>query len=309
MLLRHVLLYLSTDKYASPYDVLLAYDAGIDEVMCYNNVSPADVRRIVRDAMLARGLDYAKYTIVFVGGQNIELVNKVVEMIKTSMFKPFTLSLIVDPKGANTIAACTVAKAEECLKEFNEKLEGKNVTILGGTGTRGTMVATICAEQGANVKIIGYSKSPERITDKLKGRSFKKDIERFTKRLSETTGKNIAGDLVTDMNEINEKIAGCDVLITTGPASLEFLPKGSLEKLNCKVAIDLNPVPPAGLGDVGPTADKIKIGNTYTVGPIVIRDLRSIVQTKLYKRAILAEGAGFFGYKEAYEIAKNLLQI
>ncbi len=295
MLLQHVLIYLSADKYVSPFDVMLAYDAGIGQVIPYNNVTPADARMTVSDAMLARGIEGAKYTILFVGGADIGAVERLVEVIKSCMYPPFTHSVIVDPKGSYTTAASTVAKIEDALRDVDRKLVDSEVLVLGGTGTRGQMVAKICAEKKARVRITSLNEASAHL---------------FAEKLTKDTGVQITGAAAQTPREIINLAQGADVIVAAGPNSLQLLPKDALEVLpNCRVAVDLNPIPPAGIGGIEPLSDKVAVRNVTTIGALVVRDLKSVVLNKLYKRAILAEGGGFFAYKEAYEIARTLLHV
>ena len=56
-----VVIFIDTDKHASPFDVLTAVDLFPDaQILTYSNVYPQASRRIIQDAMFPRGPDGAK---------------------------------------------------------------------------------------------------------------------------------------------------------------------------------------------------------------------------------------------------------
>ena len=130
-----VFIFLDTDKHASPFDILTAVDLFPDaQILTYSNVAPEDSKRIIQDSMFPRGPDGAKQTKLFIGGQDVEKAIQILEIAKKSMFPPFELAVIVDPRGAYTTASAAVAKTlltsiEKGLGDF----KGKTVTVLAGT--------------------------------------------------------------------------------------------------------------------------------------------------------------------------------
>ena len=295
MLLKHVLLYLSTDRYPNPSNIMMAYDAGIAEVIPYAKITPDIAKDIVQSAMFARGVDSCRYTLVFIDGSDLDLIDSVVDAVKVAMFPPFTHSIIIDPKGSYTLSASTIAKIEDTLRDFNEKFEGKNVLVLGGTGTRGRIISKLCAEKKANVTVA----SQDRLT-----------AITVAAQLSKQTKTEVNSAEICSSKDTLELAKNAEVIISCGPQGKQFLPKDALEFLpKCRVIVDLNAVPPSGVGGVKPEDNKVKIGNITSIGLFPLEDLRSVVLNKLFKRAILAEGGGLFDYREGYEIAKTLLHV
>ena len=49
----YLLFYLDTDVKASPFDICMAYDAGYNAVIPYENIIPEDAKSIVMDALLS----------------------------------------------------------------------------------------------------------------------------------------------------------------------------------------------------------------------------------------------------------------
>lgn len=294
MLLKHILLYLTADKHASPLDIMLAYDAGIGEVIPYTDVTPESAVKLVQEAMFARGSEGSKYTLLFLAGSDIDFVEHIAQNVRDQMFHPFSHSILIDPKGTYTLAAAALAKVEDALRDYDTGLEGKNVVILG-SGTRAFVLAKLAASRKAKVTVTGLNEAV---------------VKTLASRASFDSGVEVKGVRAQGPAEIMAVAKGAEIIIAAGPVGVQMLPKESLELLSsCKVTVDLNPVPPEGIGGVSNLANKDKVGKITVIGSVPIQDLKSVVQNKMYKRAILAEGGGYFGYKEAYEISKSLLHI
>ncbi|NIU39082.1 hypothetical protein GWN65_03665, partial [Candidatus Bathyarchaeota archaeon] len=169
----HLLFYLDTDAKASPFDICMAYDAGYNAVIPYENVTPQDGKRIVQDAIFSRGPKAVKHTCFFVGGKKAEKAEEVFEAVKDAMFPPFKTSIIIDPGGAYTTAAAMVAKAEAALPSQKlGDLKDKTCAVLG-TGAVGQIAAVLLAKLGCNVMIA--SLNPKR-TD---GKEYAKNLARL----------------------------------------------------------------------------------------------------------------------------------
>ncbi len=150
-----ILIFLDTDKHASPFGLLVALDLFPDaQILKYSNVAVEDTTRIIQDAMFPRGPGGAKFTKIFIGGQDVEKALEISEIIKKSMFPPFELSIMVDPRGAYSTASAAVAKtlAASVDKGFDD-FNAKTVSILAGTGPVGMIAARLYAMEGANVVV------------------------------------------------------------------------------------------------------------------------------------------------------------
>ena len=65
-----VFVFLDTDKYASPFDMLVTIDAFPDaQIIKFENVTAEDAARIVYDTLFPRGPEGAKYTKIFINCQ------------------------------------------------------------------------------------------------------------------------------------------------------------------------------------------------------------------------------------------------
>jgi len=292
-----VLIFLDTDKHASPFDMLTAIDLYPDaQILPYSNVEPNDARRIIQDAMFPRGPKGVKYTKIFIGGQDMEKAIKILEVVKKSMFPPFELAVIVDPRGANTTASAAVARTLALFKEkgFGD-FNGKTATVLAGTGPVGQVAASLYAMEGGNVVVT--SRKLERSTA-------------VASKINEEIGAERAcGMEASAPNEIGEAIRQADIILSAGTAGIQLLPLNVLKDYGkrCKVVADINAVPPLGVEGLKPTDDGVEfLPSIWGIGALTIGPLKSKIEGELFKKAVESP-KGILDYKVAYEIAKSMV--
>lgn len=292
-----VLIFLDTDKHTSPFDILTAIDLYPNaHFLHYSNVTPEDAKRIIQDAMFPRGSGGAKHTKIFIGGQDVEKALEILEVIKKSMFPPFELAVIVDPRGANTTASAAVAKTlalsmEKGFGDFN----GKTVSVLAGTGPVGQIAARLYAMEGGNV--IVTSRKMARATE-------------VANKINEEIGTEKGrGMQAATPDEIGEAIRQADIILSAGAAGIQLLPLNVLKDYGkrCKVVADINAVPPIGVEGLKPTEDCVEfLPSKWGIGALVIGSFKSKIEAELFKKAVESP-KGIFDYKVAYEIAKSIL--
>ena len=153
--MKKLLLQLDSSRLPSVFDQVVAYDAGADAIMSYGNVEEADVRDLIHGCIFTRGAKDLKNTAVWIGGNNMTAGEQLLAMAVDAMFKPLTVSVMLDSNGSNTTAVAAVAKIEQALGD----LRGKKAVILAGTGPVGQRSAGLLARSG--VKVIITSRKPE----------------------------------------------------------------------------------------------------------------------------------------------------
>jgi methylene-tetrahydromethanopterin dehydrogenase len=291
-----VLIFLDTDKHASPFDILIAIDLFPDaQILQYSNVTPEDAKRIIQDSMFPRGPGGAKHTKFFIGGHDVDKAVKILEIAKKSMFPPFELSIIIDPRGAYTTASAAVAKtlAVSIEKGFGD-LSGKTVTVLAGTGPVGQTAARLYAMEGA--KVIVTSRKLERATAVA------------TKIGEEIRAGKAWGMKAVAPDEIGESIRDADIVLSAGAAGIQLLPLNVLKEYGgrCRVVGDVNAIPPLGVEGLKPTDEGVEIlPGIWGIGALTIGTFKNKVEAQLFKRAVESP-KGIFGYKVAYEVAKSM---
>jgi hypothetical protein len=293
---KNVIIFLDTDKHASPFDILVAIDLYPEsQIITYSNVEIIDAKRLIQDAIFPRGPEGVKHTKVFIGGQNVEKALGILEVIKKSMFPPFELSVIIDPRGAYTTASSAVAKT---MKLFQEKgfgdFKGKTATILAGTGPVGVVAAKLYASEWGNVI--------------LTSRKLSRAIEAAEKINEELGTRQVLGVQASNPEETGNAIKDSDVVLACGAAGFQLLPLDILEKYGkkCKVLGDINAVPPLGIEGLKAThKGKEFFPGKFGIGALAIGPLKIQIEGEMFKKAVESP-SGIVDYKTAYEIAKKL---
>lgn len=229
---RKILIQLDNDPVASVFDAVVAIDADVDQLLQYHGVETTRVRDLVHGAMFTRGPDDLKHTAIFIGGSNVSAGENLLEAVKRCFFGPLRVSVMLDANGANTTAAAAVLAARKHLE-----LKGATAAVLGGTGPVGQRVARLLASEGAQVRVAS------------------RDLER-AQGVCEAIGKHVDPTLLTphstgNSNLTAQVIADCQIVIAAGAAGVELLSTELRQMANSlRVAIDLNAVPPVGIGGI-----------------------------------------------------------
>lgn len=262
--MKNLLLQLDSSRLPSVFDQIVAYDAGAETILSYGGITEGDVRDLVHGCMFTRAPKDLRHTAVWIGGNNMAVGEQLLAMVLDSMFKPFTVSVMLDSNGSNTTAVAAVVKIEEVLGD----LRGRRVVILAGTGPVGQRAAGLLAKDGAQVTIT--SRKPEQ------GEKARRSIqERFSVPV------DIVG--MADPSHAAEVLEGAEVLLSSGPAGVLMVPKAAWAgRKGLQVAVDLNAVAPlgiegVGLTDAGKERDGVVVFGAFGVGNF---------KTKLHKACV-----------------------
>jgi hypothetical protein len=293
-----VFIFLDTDKYCSPFDMLVATDAFPDSnIFKYENVTGEDAAKIVFDALFPRGPMGAAHTKIFINGSNFDMVSEVVASTQKCMASaPWGNSIIVDPRGAYSTAAGAVAKTLGLsLEKVFGSLEGKNVTVLAGTGPVGQTAARIYAAEKANVVITSRTLAKgQAIADKINKEA---GVERV--KVVEVTKSEQTGVAIKD----------AEIILAAGAGGIQLLSSEELNKYGkkCKIVADINAIKPVGAEGLGSNDDgkELKPG-VFGIGALAIGKLKIKIETDMIKRATEA-ASGLFDYSIAYDIGKQAI--
>jgi hypothetical protein len=262
--MRKLLLQLDSSRLPSVFDQVVAYDAGADVVMSYGGVTEGDVRDLVHGCIFTRGPKDLRNTAVWIGGNNMSAGEQLLAMAQDALFAPFSVSIMLDSNGSNTTAVAAVVRIEETLGD----LTGKKVVILAGTGPVGQRAAGLLARDGARVTITSRKPEQGEKARQFISARFNVQVEVFT---------------LNDPSQLPVVLDGAEVLLNSGPAGVQMVPKGILTALKAlKVAVDLNAVPPLGIegidvNDAGEKRKGIVVFGAFGVGNF---------KTKLHKACV-----------------------
>jgi methylene-tetrahydromethanopterin dehydrogenase len=295
-----LLFYLDTDPKASPFDICMAYDAGYNAVIPYENVTAEDSKTIALDALLSRGPKGAKNTVFMIGGKNAEKAEEVLKAVKNAMFPPFKGNIIVDPAGAYTTAAAMVAKAENALVSNKlGELKDKTCAIMG-TGAVGQIAAVLLAKMGCNVMIA--SLNPKRVDGK-------EHAERIAKLLAKDHGVQVEGVYAPTAASKIEILKKADVIMCAGIRGIQIIDKEMLNEVkHMKVLLDINAVPPLGIEGINLKDDMKEImPGIFAIGAIAVGELKHKLEKEILREA-RTSGKDVFNYNVALPLARKLLE-
>ena len=300
-MLKELLFMLDTGRRASPFDLTMAYDAGFDAVIPYENVSPRDATNLTQDAMFSRSPKAFKHTCFFISGRDVKKAEEVLKAVKKAMFPPFQTNIIIDPSGAYTTAVAIVAKVEDALSSHGlGGLSGKKYAVFG-TGPVGITVAEILTSLECEVTVA--EPNPMLNSDYLlQHEAFRDILKRHGAYLH-----GVSAPTSTDKTQVLRK---ADVIFCIAARGVRIIEKELMKKLEpTKVMVDLNAVPPLGIEGLE-LKDYMKeiVPGIYGIGALIVGDLKYKLQKAILKDACEIRTPTVYDYKFALKKARNLLQ-
>ncbi|MBI2938326.1 MAG: hypothetical protein HYY22_08975 [Thaumarchaeota archaeon] len=291
---KRVMIFLDTDKHASPFDILLLADLFPDaQSVYYGNVDPEDVQKLVQDSIFPRGPEGCKSTKLFIGGSDVDKADRIAEVALKSMFPPFELATVIDPSGSHTTSSAAVAKTLQVLLKQNlGDFKGKNVTVLAATGPVGQITSAIYQSEGANVTI----------TSRRKERA-----DSLVERLNRDSPNKVVGLQAATPEEVGIAIRDADVVMAAGSAGVQLVSLDVLKRYGtkCKVIADVNAVPPLGVENLSAQGDGVEVlPGVYGIGALAVGALKNKVEAKVITAA-MESPKGLFNYKTGYQLAKE----
>jgi hypothetical protein len=263
-MLAKILLCLDTDAQPSVFDAVVAVDAGVDQLLRHGGVAADAVRNLVYGAMFTRGPGDLKNTAVFIGGADVAAGETLLAKVRECFFGPMRVSVMLDSGGANTTAAAAVLAARK-----HVALAGKTVAVLAATGSVGRRVARLLARENASVRVASRQlKRAQRVCDDVRAIVPGAQLEAWETR---------------DDDALRAALEGVDAVIAAGAPGVELLPSAvRRESAGVKLAIDLNAVPPTGIGGIEPPDKAIERDGQILYGALGVGGTKM----KLHKAAI-----------------------
>jgi hypothetical protein len=216
------------------FDSVVAIDAGVDHLLRYGGVSADRVRDLVYGAMFTRGPADLKNTAVFIGGSDVEAGEQLLAKVRKCFFGPMRVSVMLDSNGANTTAAAAVLEAGKHLP-----LKDQQVTVLAATGSVGRRVVRLLAREGARVRVTSRQLArAQQVCDSVRSIAPAASCEALE---------------IRDEQSLRGALAGAAAVFAAGAPGVELVPDEVRRQIDgLQLAIDLNAVPPAGVGGVQP---------------------------------------------------------
>jgi hypothetical protein len=253
---KRVLIQLDSDPQLSSFDSIVAIDAGVDHLLRYGGVQVTSVVPLIHGAMFTRGGDDLRNTAIFIGGSDVDVAERLMAACRDAFFGPVRVSLMLDANGCNTTASAAVVAASR-----HVDLAGAKAVVLGGTGPVGRRVAQLLASDGADVTLT--SRSMERATAACHD---------LNQKLAD---RMIKPQAVGPAGAVAHVLAGANIVIGCGAAGVELADEQTILGVDTlKVAIDLNAVPPSGIGGLVMTDKAKPFGSGVGYGAIGVGGLK-----------------------------------
>ena len=203
--MKKVLLQLDTDRHPSPFDAIVAHDAGVDVLLSHGEVTPDAVRDLVQGAFFTRAPGDSSMA-VWVGGSDVGEGEKLLDEVKATYFGPFRLSAMLDSDGCNTTAATAIAMIAK-----DRDLGGRRAVVLG-VGPVGLRSASLLAQEGCEV-----------LATSIPGDVLGVDSYRRPRGLAAAERLPIDAREVADRAEMEAALEGANIVLAAGPAGVEVV--------------------------------------------------------------------------------------
>ena len=203
--MKKVLLQLDTDPHPSPFDAIVAHDAGVDVLLSHGSVTPEEVRDLVQGAFFTRPPGDSSLA-VWVGGSQVGDGEKVLEQVEGTFFGPFRVSAMLDSDGCNTTAATAIAMIEK-----DRDLNGSRAVILG-VGPVGLRSAVLLEQEGCEV-----------LATSIPGDVLGTDSYRRPRGLAAAEELGINTREPADRAEMEATLEGANIVLASGPAGVQVL--------------------------------------------------------------------------------------
>ena len=175
-----------------------------------------------------------------------------------------SVSVMLDPNGANTTAAAAVDAASKHLA-----LRGAPALVLGGTGPVGQRAARLLAKAGAHVR--------------LGSRQLARAEAVCAEIRAAVPGAQLEAVTVASSSDGPAALAGRALVVAAGAPGAVLLPlKLRQTAKQLRVAIDLNGVPPAGIEGVEALDRGVERQGAIAYGALGV----GAVKMKLHKLAV-----------------------
>ena len=289
--MKKVLLQLDTEEHPSPFDAIVAHDAGVDVLLSHSGVKAESARALAQDAFFTRGPDDLNTMAVWVGGKNVAVGEEIFDEVQKAFFGPFKVSVMIDSNGCNTTAATTIARIAK-----ERSLDGERAVVIG-LGAVGLRSATLLQKEGCEVTVAPLS--PDLFGDDRQHRRPR--------------GLDVAKELGLDVREPADRgeleavLEDAQIVLSAGPAGVPVLRRDFwAEHPTLELLADYNAAEPLGVEDTEATDDMAEYEGKLVLGALAIGGPKMKVHKTCVKR-LFESNDQILDTDAVYEIAKELL--
>ena len=253
--MKKVLLQLDTEEHPSPFDAIVAHDAGVDVLLSHGGVEPEGVRALAQDAFFTRGVDDLKTIAVWVGGKDVAAGEKIFAAVQKAFFGPFRVSVMLDSNGCNTTAATTIARIAKA-----HGLTGGRAVVLG-LGAVGLRSAVLLEKEGCEVTTAAL---PPDLFD---------DDRPYRRPRGFAAAQGLGFDVrePAERGELEAMLDGAQIVLSAGPAGVEVLRRDFwAQHPTIELLADYNAAEPLGLEGTKATDDLKDYDGKLVLGALAI---------------------------------------
>lgn len=284
---KKILLQLDSDRHASSFDTIAAYEAGIDQVLSYGGVGLDDLPKLVYGAVFTRSGEALKNTAIYIGGSSVPLGEAMLKTIcEQIFFDSKRVSVMADPNGSNTTAAAAVVKIRRAVS-----LSGKRAVVLAGSGPVGVRTAALLAKEGCHVALT--SRRLER-------------AQEARRLVRERFGLEVAPVETRDEVGMREALQGAHIALGAGAARAALIQEDLwASNPTLEAVVDTNAVPPLGIGGVDALDDGALRHDKLVFGALAV----GMLKMKIHLAALASlfeRNDRVLDLEEMYEIGKTL---
>ena len=252
--MKKVLVQLDTDRHPSPFDAIVAYDAGVDVLLSHGEVTPEVVRGLVQGAFFTRGPGDLSSMAIWVGGSDVTVGEKVLDEVQAAYFGPFRVSAMLDSNGCNTTAATAIARIAK-----DRDLRGRRAVILG-VGPVGVRSATLLIQEGCDVLAVTIP------ADVLGTDSYHRP-----RGLAVAERLGIDTLEPADRGEMEAALEGANIVLAAGPAGVQLLRHQVWSTSpTIELLVDYNAAEPLGIEGIEATDDLAERDGKLVLGALAV---------------------------------------
>ena len=252
--MKNVLLQLDTDRHPSPFDAIVAHDAGVDVLLSHGDVTPEAVRDLVQGAFFTRAPGDLSSMAVWVGGSDVAMGEKVLDEVQAACFGPFRVSAMLDSNGCNTTAATAIARIVK-----DRDLHGRRAVILG-VGPVGLRSATLLIQEGCEVLAATIP------ADVL-------DTDSYHRPRGLAVAERLGIDALepADRAEMEAALEGANIVLAAGPAGVQLLRQAVWSASpTIELLADYNLAEPLGIEGVEAGDDLVEREGKLVLGALAV---------------------------------------
>jgi methylenetetrahydrofolate/methylenetetrahydromethanopterin dehydrogenase (NADP+) len=287
---KKVLLQLDTEEYPSPFDAIVAHDAGVDVLLSRGGVKPEAARGLAQDAFFTRGPDDLATIAVWVGGKDVAAGEEVFAEVQKAFFGPFRVSVMLDSNGCNTTAGTTIARIAKA-----RDLEGDRAVVIG-LGAVGLRSAVLLQNEGCEVTVAALP--PDLFGDDRRYRTPR------GLAIAQRIGLDVREP--ADRGELETLLDGAQLALAAGPAGVQVLRHDFwAQHATIELLADYNAAEPLGIESTKATDDLAEYGGKLVLGALAIGGPKMKVH-KACVRRLFESNDQLLDVDAVYAMAKEL---